>query len=159
MKKTTAIFLIAIPVLSHAEFADLITISKSEKVLYLQKQGRVFAAYPVAFGRNPIGHKEKQGDNRTPEGAYTIDARNENSSYFKALHISYPNSKDIDQARVKGVSAGGDIMIHGQKNGFGWASFLVQHFNWTRGCVALSNDNMEKVWQSVNVGAKIEIKP
>jgi murein L,D-transpeptidase YafK len=139
--------------------ADLITISKSQKVLYLQKEGKVFARYSVALGSNPVGHKEKEGDNRTPEGNYTIDAIKENSSYFKALHISYPNSKDLELAKAKSVAPGEDIMIHGQKNGFGWAAFIVQQFNWTRGCIALSNDDMEKVWQSVDTGTKIEIKP
>jgi len=158
MKKSAALLLLTIPALSHAGFADLITISKSEKLLTLQSHGKVLASYPVALGRNPTGHKEGEGDNRTPEGLYAIDAKNENSSYFKSLHISYPNSTDIDQARAKGVAAGSDIMIHGQKNGFGWAAFIVQHFNWTRGCIALANDDMEKVWQSVNVGTKIQIK-
>jgi len=159
MKKNVTIFLLVISGLSHAEIADMVTVSKSEKLLYLQKEGKVFASYPVAFGRNPVGHKEKEGDNRTPEGIYKIDTRKENSSYFKALHVSYPSPNDIEQAKVRGVDPGGDIMVHGQKNGFGWAAFIVQYFNWTKGCIALSNDNMEKVWQSVNVGTKIEIKP
>ena len=159
MKITTAAFILAIPGLSYAELADMVTISKSEKLLYLQNEGKVFASYPVSLGSNPVGHKEKEGDNRTPEGIYTIDARMESSSYFKSLHISYPNSTDIKQAKAKGFAPGGNIMIHGQKNGFGWAAFIVQYFNWTRGCIALTNDNMEKVWQSVQVGTKIEIKP
>lgn len=159
MKKFAALLLFLLPGLSHAEVADLITVSKSEKVLYLQSKGKIIASYPVALGGNPVGHKEQSGDQRTPEGIYTIDSKLENSAYFKALHISYPNVKDREHARARGVAPGGDIMIHGQKNGFGWAAFIVQHFNWTLGCIALSNDDMDKVWQSVNAGTKIEIKP
>ncbi|MCX7099077.1 MAG: L,D-transpeptidase family protein [Methylococcales bacterium] len=159
MKINIALFLLAFSVLSHAGTADKITVSKSEKLLYLLKDGKVFAAYPVTFGRNPVGQKIKAGDNRTPEGVYLIDAKKENSAYFKALHISYPNPKEIEQAKISGVYPGGDIMVHGQKNGFAWAAFIVQLFNWTKGCIALSNDNMEKVWQAVDVGTKIEIKP
>jgi murein L,D-transpeptidase YafK len=158
MKTTIAIILLLISASSFAEIADRIVVSKSSKTLYLQKQGKVFASYPVVFGGNPVGHKQKEGDGRTPEGVYTIDAKKENSAYYKALHVSYPNAKDIARAKASGVSPGSDIMIHGQKNGFGWASLVVQYFNWTKGCIALSNENMELVWQSVNSGTQIEIQ-
>jgi murein L,D-transpeptidase YafK len=159
MKRIAVIFLLVISSSAFSEIADKIVVSKSSKMLYLEKEGKVFASYPVVFGGNPAGHKEKEGDGRTPEGIYTIDFKKENSAYYKALHVSYPNTKDVEQAKSKGVSAGGDIMIHGQKNGFGWAAFIVQHFNWTKGCVALANENMEQVWQSVSEGTAIEIKP
>ena len=158
MKTIAAIILLFLSASAFAEIADKILVSKSSKMLYLQKEGKVFASYPVVFGGNPVGHKQKEGDGRTPEGVYTIDFKKENSAYFKALHVSYPNAKDIESAKASGVSPGGDIMIHGQRNGFGWASFIVQYFNWTKGCIALSNENMELVWQSVNAGTQIEIQ-
>jgi murein L,D-transpeptidase YafK len=158
MKIITAIILLLISATSFAEIADRIVVVKSRKMLYLQNGGKVFASYPVVFGSNPDGHKQKQGDGRTPEGVYTIDAKKANSAYYKALHVSYPNAKDIVLAKASGVSPGGDIMIHGQKNGFSWASFIVQYFNWTKGCIALTNGNMEHVWQSVNEGTTIEIQ-
>ena len=142
---------------AYAEIADKIIVSKTDKVLYLQNNNKVFASYPVVFGGNPEGHKEQEGDNKTPEAEYIIDFKKEDSAYFKALHISYPNEQDKANAKAKGVSPGGDIMIHGQKNGFGWLYFISQYFNWTKGCIALSNDNMQKVWQSVNAGTKIVI--
>ena len=159
MRLITAIILLVISSSAFCEIADRVVVSKSNKMLYLYKEGKVFASYPVAFGSVPAGHKEKEGDGRTPEGIYTIDFKKENSAYYKALHVSYPNLKDIEQAKISGVSSGGDIMIHGQKNGFGWAAFIVQRFNWTKGCVALANENMEQVWQSVNEGTAIEIQP
>ena len=148
-----------ISALSFAEIADKILVNKSEGKLYLYKNNKIFSSYSVVFGSNKIGHKEKEGDGRTPEGNYIIDNKNENSSYYKSLHISYPNATDIAKAKLKGISPGGEIMIHGQKNGFGWAAFITQHFNWTKGCIALSNTDMQQVWQSVNIGTSIEIKP
>lgn len=142
-----------------ADTADRVLVIKSKKMLYLQKEGKTFASYPVVFGNQPKGHKEKEGDGRTPEGQYIIDEKKEDSGYYKALHISYPNEKDIAAAKAKGVKPGGKIYIHGQKNGYGWAARVTQTINWTKGCIALTNKDMEKVWQAVNVGTPIEIKP
>lgn len=141
------------------EIADSVLVEKSKYRLSLLKAGKVIASYPVVFGGNPIGHKEQEGDNKTPEGIYTLDSKNAKSAYFKAIHISYPNAQDIARAKSKGVSAGGAIMIHGQKNGFGWAHLVTQQINWTKGCIALSNEDMEKVWNSIKVPTKIEIRP
>ena len=115
--------------------------------------------YHVAFGANPKGHKLQEGDERTPEGKYILDYKNERSSFYKAIHISYPNDEDKKRAKEKGIRPGGQIMIHGQKNGFGWLSFIVQRFNWTDGCIALSNGNMDEIWDAVEVGTPIIIKP
>jgi murein L,D-transpeptidase YafK len=144
---------------AYAETADSIIVNKSAHRLYLYKGGREFASFPVVFGGNPRGHKQQEGDGRTPEGVYTIDFKKENSAYYKALHISYPNSNDLARAQSQGVSPGGNIMIHGQKNGFGWAAFIAQNFNWTKGCIALNNEDMEAVWQAVNPGTTIDIQP
>ena len=132
---------------------------KSEAKLYLKKNGKVFKKYHVSFGANPKGHKQQEGDERTPEGKYILDYKNKKSSFYKAIHISYPNANDKKRAKKRWISPGGQIMIHGQKNGFGWFSFIVQRFNWTDGCIALSNCDMYEVWNSIDVGTPIEIKP
>lgn len=139
--------------------ADFVLVDKSERRLYLYRKNRAFAAFPVAFGAAPTGHKQQEGDERTPEGRYTLDYKKADSGYYRAIHISYPNRRDVATARRRGVQPGGFVMIHGQKNGYGWASFLTQQFNWTNGCVALSDDHMETVWQAVAAGTPIEIRP
>jgi murein L,D-transpeptidase YafK len=139
--------------------ADAVLVVKSEKRLYLMREGEPFASFRVSFGSNPRGHKQEQGDGRTPEGRYILDYKNPGSAYYKSIHISYPNAKDRKEARKRGVDPGGDIMIHGQKNGYGWLSFLVQRFNWTNGCIALSDRDMDIVWNAVKPGTPIEIKP
>lgn len=140
-------------------FADLVVVDKSDKKLYLYKQQKLIAVFPVVFGANPVGHKQQEGDERTPEGGYILDFKKANSGYYRSIHISYPNIQDVANAKRLGVHPGGFVMIHGQKNGFGWASFLTQRFNWTNGCVALTNNDMEAVWQAVTVGTPIEIRP
>jgi murein L,D-transpeptidase YafK len=140
-------------------FADEVLVNKSEKKLYLLKEKQILRAFNVAFGENPIGHKQQEGDERTPEGAYTLDYKKEDSAYFRAIHISYPNANDLAQAKAKKVNPGGAIMIHGQRNGFGWAAPITQRFNWTNGCIALTNEDMQIVWNSIVPGTPIVIKP
>ena len=160
LKKILLIFFLLIPSISFGiEKADSVLVIKSESTLYLMKNGVMLKMYHVAFGANPKGHKQQEGDDRTPEGKYILDYKNENSSFYKAIHISYPNDDDKKRAKEKGVSPGGQIMIHGQKNGFGWLSFITQRFNWTDGCIAVSNSDMEEIWNAVDVGTPIEIKP
>ncbi len=142
-----------------AEKADHILVEKSKHLLTLFKKGKPIASYHVVFGGNPIGHKQQEGDNRTPEGRYILDSKNSKSRFTKSIHISYPNKTDIANAKSRRVSPGGDIMIHGQPNGYGWAAEATQRTNWTLGCIALTNEDMEKVWQSVAVPTSIEIKP
>ena len=139
--------------------ADFVLVDKSEKRLYLMWQGHQYAYFPVTFGKNPKGHKQKQGDERTPEGRYILDYKNFNSAYYKSIHISYPNAQDRKNARRMGIDPGGDIMIHGQVNGWGCASSLMQTFNWTNGCIALKDHHMDKVWEAVVPGTPIEIRP
>ena len=139
--------------------ADAVLVIKSEKRLYLMSKGEKFASYPVTFGAEPVGHKQAQGDERTPEGYYKLGYKNLNSNFYKSIHISYPNEKDKENARRLGVDPGGDIMIHGQTNGWEWAAPLVQLFSWTDGCIALSNRNMDRVWAAVDPGTPIVIRP
>jgi murein L,D-transpeptidase YafK len=139
--------------------ADLVRVVKSDSRLYLIREGQEFATFRVAFGANPKGHKQQQGDERTPEGRYTLDYKNANSAYYKSIHISYPNAKDRENARKRGVDPGGAIMIHGQRNGYEGLSTFAQLFNWTNGCIALNNRDMDVVWKAVKPGTPIEIKP
>lgn len=138
---------------------DLVKVVKSERRLYLMSAGAVAKEFPVTFGANPEGHKQQEGDEKTPEGKYTLDYKKADSAFYKAIHVSYPNAADTEAAKKRGVSPGGAIMIHGQKNGLGWLSFASQWFNWTNGCIALTNSDMEEVWQLVTVPTPIEIAP
>lgn len=141
------------------EKADLVLVVKSNAKLYLIKNYKVLNEYKVVFGANPKGHKQKENDERTPEGSYILDYKKADSAFYKAIHISYPNENDKKHAREIGVNPGGAIMIHGQKNSLGWLSWLTQNFNWTDGCIAVSNSAMDEIWESVIVGTPIEIKP
>jgi murein L,D-transpeptidase YafK len=142
-----------------AQKADMVRVVKSKKRLYLIREDEVFATYRVKFGADPKGHKVQQGDEKTPEGLYYLTYKNSNSAYYKSIHISYPNAEDKEHARKLGVDPGGDIMIHGQPNGYEWATFFMQLVNWTDGCVALTNKDMDKVWDAIEPGTPIEILP
>jgi murein L,D-transpeptidase YafK len=139
--------------------ADLVVVNKSESRLYLQSRGKAFASFKVAFGAQPHGHKQTRGDERTPEGRYSLDWKNANSGYYKSIHVSYPNATDRARAQHNVADAGGDIMIHGQRNGWGWFAPITQLFNWTDGCIALSNGDMDVVWRAVDVDTPITIRP
>jgi murein L,D-transpeptidase YafK len=151
--------LMALSPLAAAEKADRVVVIKSDSKLYLERAGKRLASFKVAFGGEPTGHKQQEGDERTPEGTYVLDAKNANSSFYKSIHISYPDAADRAGAKARGVNPGGDIMIHGQKNGWGWLAPIAQLFDWTDGCVALANSDMDKVWDAVDVGTPIEIRP
>lgn len=142
-----------------AQKADAVLVIKSENRLYLMNKGERFASFPVTFGAEPTGHKQVQGDERTPEGHYILDYKNPNSDFYKSIHISYPNARDRENARRLGVNPGGNIMIHGQANGWEWAAPLVQLFSWTNGCIAMSNRDMDRVWSAIDPGTPIEIRP
>lgn len=148
---------------SHAFAADIsadkIVIEKKARRLTLLSKGQPIRTYNVALGRRPEGPKEKEGDNKTPEGIYVIDARNMKSGYHRALHISYPGIKDINRAKELGVSPGGNIMIHGIKNGFGWVGGVHRWFDWTQGCIAVTNNELDELWNLAPIGTAVEIKP
>lgn len=141
------------------QIADKVVVVKNVARLYLMRKENEIASFKVKFGSNPKGHKQQQGDGRTPEGTYILDYKNASSSFYKSIHISYPNANDRANARRLGVSPGGNIMIHGQPNGWGRFSPIIQLFNWTDGCIALSDSDMDRVWKAVEVGTPIEIKP
>ena len=142
------------------EGIDHILVIKKDRKMYLYKEGKVQSVIPVSLGKNPIGHKQQQGDNRTPEGEYFVHRKLCSPKYYRSLCISYPRPKDIKQAKAKGVNPGGAITIHAQPtwnaNGKG-DNYTLSH-NWTQGCVAVTNDVMKKLWYVVREGVPITIR-
>ena len=137
--------------------ADYVLVDKSDRSLTLFNQGTALKTYTsLQFGDAPIGHKHFQGDERTPEGLYTIHTRNPNSAYHLSLRVSYPNANDRAFAAKYGRSPGGDIFLHGQPNGL--TSGRVPG-DWTDGCIAFSNDEIEELWEAIADGTPIEIRP
>jgi tetratricopeptide (TPR) repeat protein len=143
----------------HKGPADKILIEKEARRLTLISRGEVFKTYKIALGGNPNGPKERRGDNKTPEGTYAIDSRNKDSRYHLSLHISYPNEKDRQRARELGVSPGGDIMIHGIKKGFSWAGDFHTEVDWTKGCIAVTDEEIEEIAKLAPNGTIVEIRP
>jgi lipoprotein-anchoring transpeptidase ErfK/SrfK len=139
--------------------ADSIVVEKSLRRLTLFSGGIPLRTYDVALGRAPEGAKAQVGDFRTPEGLYHIDARNPQSQFHRGLHVSYPNAQDLARANAAGVSTGGDIMIHGLPNGQGQIGGKHRAWDWTSGCVAVTNEEIEEIWDSVPVGTPVRILP
>ncbi len=142
--------------------ADRVILKKSTRMLYLYSGGEISARYHISLGKEPEGAKAFEGDMRTPEGTYRLDWRQLSKQYNKSIHISYPNEKDKAYAKQFGMSAGGMIMIHGTPHiwdisPFGdWFPMLL---DWTEGCIAMSNDDIEEVWERVPDGTPITIVP
>jgi murein L,D-transpeptidase YafK len=137
---------------------DKVVVIKSERILMLLQKGSVVKTYKVCLGRNPLGRKTKEGDNRTPEGIYKLDGRNPKSKFHMSLHVSYPSKADRLIARRLGVSPGGNIMIHGFPDGITMDD-IPEHLDWTKGCIAVANSAIEEIWQLVPNGTPIEILP
>jgi murein L,D-transpeptidase YafK len=157
----TAIFFFAHQdrkVLPAGTTIDRILVEKSERKLSILRGGKVLKTYHVALGRNPIGAKEQEGDNKTPEGIYTIDYRNPKSDYHLALHISYPSAEDITRAAQRGVNAGFDIMIHGLPNGQDWIGAAHRQKDWTAGCIAVTDEEIDELYRVTPDGTTIEIR-
>lgn len=138
---------------------DRILIEKEQRRLMLISKGEVLKTYKIALGGNPNGPKERQGDNKTPEGTYFIDSRNKDSRYHLALRISYPNERDRKRAKELGASPGGDIMIHGLKNGFSWVGDFHTGIDWTKGCIAVTDEEIEEIGKLAPNGTVVEIRP
>lgn len=155
----TNILLLSCVTSAFGSNVDYIVVNKTEQKMYLLSEGKRIKEYNVVFGGNPKGHKQQEGDQRTPEGKYILDYKKPDSAFHKAIHISYPNEVDKARAKKMGVKPGGLIMIHGQKNGLGWLSWVTQNFNWTDGCIAVTNEEMDEIWSLVKIGTPIEIQP
>lgn len=147
------------PARSLAETADKIVLIKGEHKMMLLRGGTVIRSYQVSLGRGGRGPKMRSGDHKTPEGTYTIDWRNPKSHFHLSLHISYPNATDIQRAREHGFAPGGDIMIHGLQDGLGWIGRFQRFADWTDGCIAVTDSEMDEIWRAVPTGTPIEIRP
>ncbi len=132
-------------------------IDKSERTLTLWWHGVPLKVYRVALGGDPVGAKQKRGDARTPEGLYSVAQRHERSEYHRALHLSYPNAADRAQARAERVNPGGNIEIHGLKPGYEWVGSAHTLFDWTDGCIAVTNSEIEELWGAAPIGTPVEI--
>lgn len=139
--------------------ADLVLVEKGKRKLHLLKDGEAFRTFDIALGVEPIGHKQREGDNRTPEGRYWLDVRNERSDYFLSIRISYPNERDRLEAANRGVQPGGQIMIHGQPNTPTYSAAYYRQADWTNGCIAVSNSDMIDIWLMTPDRVPIEILP
>jgi murein L,D-transpeptidase YafK len=139
--------------------ADRVVVTKKERTLTLMSQGKTLKTYKVALGGEPVGPKIRQGDHKTPEGNYTLDRRNPQSRFHRSIHISYPDAEDRARAKKLGVSPGGDIYLHGLPNGYGWIGNGHRLKDWTDGCIAVTNEEMDEIWPTVPDGTPIEIRP
>lgn len=139
--------------------ADKVLVLKSERKMFLIRNGAVFKGYEIMLGLNPVGHKQEKGDNRTPEGHYLLKGRNPQSRFHRSIHISYPNEADLQAAREKGVDPGRYIAIHGlpEKSKEGEWHYIER--DWTNGCIAVTNPEIEEIWELVKDGTPIEIRP
>ncbi len=150
------------PVLAEAAApvqADRIVVEKGQRRMTLFNHGVPIRVYRIALGRHPVGPKERAGDGRTPEGHYVIDGRNAASPFHKALHLSYPNIDDRNRALALRVDPGGDIEIHGLRQGAGWIGSVQHFYDWTRGCIAVTNVEIDEIWKLVPDGTPIDIQP
>jgi murein L,D-transpeptidase YafK len=138
---------------------DRILILKSARTMTLESNGQPLKTYKVALGGQPIGAKQEQGDHKTPEGVYFVDAKNAHSQFYMALHLSYPNAGDKLRARKQGVSPGGDIEIHGLGKRYGWIGARHREVDWTDGCIAVTNEEIEEIFRLVPAGTRVETRP
>lgn len=138
---------------------DKVVVKKSENKMMLIKKGKPIRTYNIALGGNPVGHKVQEGDQRTPEGVYTLNYKNTKSKFYKSINIDYPNEWDIARAKRRGVDPGDDIVIHGLPNELGNHLGPIQPKNWTEGCIAVRNHEMDEIWQLVELDTPIEIRP
>ena len=142
------------------DYVDFVLVRKKERKLYLYFGDQVIKSYTIALGKQPEGQKIKEGDSRTPEGLYTLDWRNPDSKFFRSIHVSYPNVKQVRSAKEAGINPGGAIMIHGQPST--WAERIKLTFSdkdWTEGCIAVENQDMLEIWDLVRDGTPIKIDP
>lgn len=159
--KLSLITLLLLPTLALAKITpvDEVVVYKSKHLMQLKRSGKVVKSYKVVFGKNPIGHKQYEGDSRTPEGRYTLSWKKKNSTFYRAIQVSYPNAADRARAAKMGKSPGGAIMIHGQKPTWKNIEKYLTKMNWTDGCIAVTNPEMDEIWAMVDTGTPIEIFP
>lgn len=138
---------------------DKLVVYKSKRQLLAYSNGQLVKTYKISLGRQPIGDKEFEGDKKTPEGRYFINGKNPNSGYHKNLGISYPDKDDIENAKRLGKPTGGDIKIHGLRNKAGFIGKFHRWSDWTLGCIALTDNEIDELYNAVKIGTQIDIKP
>jgi murein L,D-transpeptidase YafK len=153
------LFLVPCGAVDKGDLTDRLVCNKSKRELLLYRREKVIRAYKVALGRNPVGPKLRKGDSKTPEGSYTISGRNVASAYHRSLRISYPSAADRVRSRRQGLDPGGDIMIHGLPNGQGFVGPAHRLIDWTVGCIAVTDAEIEEIWRLVPDGTPIQINP
>ncbi len=146
-------------IMQPGERIDFIRVEKSDRRMYLYSGVKLIKTYNISLGRNPLGNKVQEGDNRTPEGTYTIEEKISKGQYYKYLRISYPDKDDRKRASLQGVDPGCDIMIHGLPYGYGWLGKLHLLRDWTYGCIAVTNSEMDELYEIIETGTPIEIVP
>lgn len=146
------------PMAPAGQQANLVLVDKPARTLSLLREGQMLARYAISLGPAPEGHKQREGDGRTPEGDYIIDWRNPRSVAHLSLHVSYPDERDRAAAAARGEPPGGAIMIHGLPNGWGWLGTLHRRLDWTDGCIGVTNDEMRAIWSQVPNGTPIRIR-
>lgn len=138
---------------------DKLVVYKSERIMEAYSKGELVKRYKISIGQVPVGDKEWEGDKKTPEGHYTINDKNPNSGFHKNLGISYPNPADIAEAKRRGLSPGGAVKIHGLKNGRGFIGKFHRLLNWTAGCIAVTDEEVDELYTHVKIGTPITINP
>jgi len=138
---------------------DSILVVKNQRKMYVFRKGVILKTYTIALGRQPVGPKQSKGDNKTPEGLYFINGKNAYSSCHKNLGISYPNNKDRIRAKKLGLPTGGDVKIHGLPNGQGFIGAAHTAYDWTYGCIAVTDEEIDELFNKVAVGTPINILP
>jgi murein L,D-transpeptidase YafK len=168
ISRVSLALLLFLPVLQSAALAqiaaprekvDLILIVKSAHTMTLMNHGQALKTYHVALSTVPVGAKERVGDHKVPEGKYIIDAKKPVSRFHLALHISYPNAADRVRAKKLGVDPGGEIEIHGLEKKYAWMGALHREKDWTDGCIAVTDAEIEEIYPQVAVGTAVEIRP
>jgi murein L,D-transpeptidase YafK len=159
MRFLLAVLAVTLTAAAPTDLATSIRVLKSARQMLLLRNGEVIKRYAIALGGSPVGHKQREGDRRTPEGSYTISGRNPKSSYHLSLRISYPNEADRARAAALSVAPGGDIMIHGLPNGLGSMGAKHREEDWTDGCIAVTDAEIEEIWALVPDGTPIRIDP
>ncbi|TGK82625.1 peptidase [Leptospira noumeaensis] len=143
----------------YSESKPTIYVYKSEKILKVLQDGKTILQIPISLGFEPKGQKLEEGDGKTPEGIYTIDYRINEWEYYKALHISYPNRNQVEAAKKLNKNPGSGILIHGMKYYWNWFGHLHSYLNWTHGCIAVNNEEMDMLFKIIPNGSKIIIEP
>ena len=160
MRKYSFLFLLVFVLCScSSPPVDKVVVEKSDNKMYLMKRSKVIKSYDISLGGNPIGHKVQEGDLRTPEGEYALIHKNNNSKFYRSITISYPNEADIARAKARGVDPGGAIVIHGFPNELGNVTEPFEPLNWTEGCIAVRNHEMDEMFNLIALNTPIEIRP